>query len=201
MRFEILPDVLKRKYFKIVQPLINFFARYDVNPNIFSFASFSLTLIAAVFYFKGSLRIAGLFVLIGGVFDTIDGNVARAAKRETRFGALLDSTLDRYSEAVMLLGIGLFFGSKYHGSTMGAVLPLIVYMAVIGSILVSYVRARSESLGFECKVGIMQRPERVVLIGAASLFFEWLLVVVIVTVAVLTHFTVIQRLYFNRSEK
>lgn len=136
-----------------------------------------------------------VLLLLGGLFDMIDGAVARAANRVTRFGALYDSTLDRYAEIIIFFGIGYYYVNKLgQGSDSGLLISMAVFIGLAGSIMVSYVRARAEGLGFECKVGIMQRPERLILLSIGALISDKWLVIMIILVAVLSNVTAIQRI-------
>ena len=127
----------------------------------------------------------GLVALFAGIFDMFDGALARNTGRASDFGALLDSTIDRVSEAVVLLGVLAYYLSG--DNDLGAML---VYCALVGSIMVSYMRARSEGLGIECKVGVMQRPERVALTGFGLIVAHWIPVVMLVVLGVITALTV-----------
>lgn len=190
MKIEFLPESLKNGYLRAITPVVDFFIRLQLNPNFFTTIGFVLSIIAAYFFATGGLRLAGFIILLAGTFDIIDGRVARATNRVTRFGALYDSTLDRYSEVIMFFGLAFYFVSKNMMLTSVA-----VSIALGGSIMVSYVRARAEALGFDCKVGIMQRPERVVYIGVGALIHEYALIVALSIVAILANFTALQRLY------
>ncbi|MDZ7725368.1 MAG: CDP-alcohol phosphatidyltransferase family protein [candidate division KSB1 bacterium] len=168
-----------------------------MNPNWFTTLSLILCMLASVYFARGSLRSAALLLMIGGLFDMIDGQVARASNRVTRFGALYDSTLDRFSEIFIFIGISIHIIST-------DVLPYlslgikasVLMLALSGSLMVSYVRARAESLDFECKKGLLQRPERFVLLILASLISGHMLIAVLVFLAVFTHITAVQRLIY-----
>jgi CDP-diacylglycerol--glycerol-3-phosphate 3-phosphatidyltransferase len=190
MKIEVLPQNLKNWYLNIIKPVVDFFIKLELNPNFFTTIGFILSIISAYFFATGSLRLGGLVILLAGTFDIIDGQVARATNRVTKFGALYDSTLDRYSEVIMFFGLAYFFVSQSMLKTSVA-----VSIALGGSIMVSYVRARAEALGFACKVGMMQRPERVVYIGLGALIHQYVLVLALTIVAVLANFTALQRLY------
>jgi CDP-diacylglycerol--glycerol-3-phosphate 3-phosphatidyltransferase len=139
----------------------------------------------------GYIRLAGVLVLFGGFCDTIDGSLARTTGRASRFGALLDSAVDRYAEFIMYLGIGAYFIKlEDYGSCTAT------FLALCGSFMVSYARARAESLGFEAKQGIMQRPERIVLVGIGALIHIVALEIAIWLVAILANFTALQRIRF-----
>jgi CDP-diacylglycerol--glycerol-3-phosphate 3-phosphatidyltransferase len=143
---------------------------------------------AAVLAAQGNYLSAGILFLCAGPFDALDGAVARASGKETRFGALLDSTLDRYSEALLLSGIG--FSLARSGDWIGL---LLAFLAVLGSLMVSYTRARSEGLAMDNKVGLLTRFERIILLGLAML--TGLVVHGLWVLTILTHFTVAQRVW------
>jgi len=187
----ILPIGLKNWYLNLMKPVIDFFIALELNPNFFTTIGFILSIISAYFFAVGYLRIAGALVLLAGTFDIIDGRVARATNRVTKFGALYDSTLDRYSEVIIFFGLAYYFVSQDMLITSVA-----VFVALGGSIMVSYVRARAEGLGFECNVGIMQRPERIVYLGLSSLAHKYLLILAILMIAILANYTAMQRLYY-----
>lgn len=193
LKVNLLPDGLKNWYLKLITPVVNFFIAHKLNPNHFTTVGFILSLVTAYVFATGSIPLAGALVLLAGTFDIIDGRVARATNRVTKFGALYDSTLDRYSEVIV------FFGIAYHFVDHGFLWRSVaVSMALGGSLMVSYIRARAEGLNFECKVGIMQRPERIVLLGLgaiATFFYEYALDVAIWLIAIFANFTAIQRLY------
>jgi phosphatidylglycerophosphate synthase len=132
----------------------------------------------------------GFFILLGGLCDIIDGKIARKTGLTSKFGALFDSSLDRYSEVFMFLGTAIYFVQIDHPIT-----SIMVVLALGGSTMVSYVRSRAEGLGFECRVGIMQRQERIVYVGFSSLIHPYLLEVIIWMIAILANFTAIQRMY------
>ena len=196
--FQILSEGIKDWYLNLTQPVVNFFIRLEINPNLFTTLGFIVSVISAFVYGAGSYRIGGVLILLGGTFDIIDGRVARATERVTKFGALYDATLDRYAEVIVFFGLGYYFVDLAWTGEMNAYLAFTASMAVFlslgGSVMVSYVRARAEGLGFECKVGIMQRPERIVLIGLSSLLHVYFLILALMVVAVLSNYTAIQRL-------
>jgi CDP-diacylglycerol--glycerol-3-phosphate 3-phosphatidyltransferase len=167
-------------------PMLSALRWLKITPNEVTIAGTVLNMAAAGLVIADHLIYAGIVFLIGGCFDMLDGALARLAQRVTPFGAFLDSTLDRVSEGVILAGIAYLLAIE--GRSVDVAL---VVLALLGSILVSYTRARAESLGLECKVGLMSRPERVILI-AIGLFFNVLPYVIYIMLA-LTAFTVIQR--------
>lgn len=161
--------------------------RIPINPNILTVVGFLITLIAALVIPK-NLRLGGILILIGGVFDILDGVVARAGGKTTKFGAFLDSVLDRYSDAFLFLSLSWFFIER--GNSTGVFLSL---GTLVGAFLISYTKARAEGLGKSCNTGIMERPERLILLIFATIT-GWLMPVLWIMI-ILTHFTVIQRVY------
>lgn len=198
-KVDILPDGLKSWYLRLMDPVVQFFIDLELNPNFFTTIGFILSLISAYFFAAGHLRAAAVIFLLAGTFDIIDGRVARATDRVTKFGALYDSTLDRYSEVIVFFGLAYYFVSQAWDGSMNSYLAIAasvgVSVALGGSVMVSYVRARAEGLGFECSVGIMQRPERIVYIGLGALIHKYVLILAILMIAVLANYTALQRLY------
>jgi CDP-diacylglycerol--glycerol-3-phosphate 3-phosphatidyltransferase len=176
----------------VLDAIAGVLVKLGFSPNGLTIIGVLIAGIAAAFIASGMLAAGGAVVLFAGVFDMFDGAVARLTDRVTKFGALFDSVMDRISEAVVLFGLLAFYLDK--GSTLGAVL---VYVSITGSIMVSYVRARAEGLGIECKGGIMQRPERVVSLGVGIIVGQWwepAILIVLGVIAVLTVFTTGQRI-------
>lgn len=174
-------DKTQQLIYKIINPLIKGLIKLGVTPNIVTTTGLILNIGACFLFIYGAKTIerdnysyvgwGGAIILFAGLFDMIDGQLARIGKMSSRYGALFDSVLDRYSELIVLFGICyyLILQEYLFGS-------LIAFIALIGSIMVSYVRARAEGLGIECKGGFMQRPERVVIIGLGALLcgiFYW----------------------------
>lgn len=158
-----------------------------VSPNALSLTGFLITLIAS-YVLINNLLIGGVLIITGGCFDILDGVVARVNNKRTKFGAFLDSVLDRYSDAFIFIGIALYLGRK--GDSIGVLLCLGV---LVGAFLISYTRARAEGLGVECKQGLLERPERIILIAFGTL--SGLIKPVLWIMVVLTHVTVLQRIY------
>jgi phosphatidylglycerophosphate synthase len=191
-------DQLRDRVYAIIDPLTAWLARRRVHPNLLTTLGFLTTCSAAVAFHRNAISTAGALVLLGGFFDILDGRVARLTGLGSKFGAFYDSTLDRISEIAVFMGIV----SLYNQHLRDAVDIGMIYMvmaAMAGSLMVSYTRARAEALGLDCRVGLMPRTERVVLIGAAALFFGsmWnglVLQVVIVLLAILTNLTAVQRI-------
>ena len=176
----------------VERPVARLLARLGLTPNLVTLIGLAIAGAGAYTIAVGQWWVGGLIVLFAGVFDLFDGALARATGKESDFGALLDSTIDRVSEAVVLLGLLAFYLSA--DDDLGSIL---VYVALVGSIMVSYMRARSEGLGIDCKVGVMTRPERVAAVGIGLIVGHWLPVVVLVVlgaIGVLTTVTAIHRL-------
>lgn len=167
-------DWAQQVIYKIINPLVHGMIKAGITPNGITTSGLLLNIVVAVLFIYAGLQGAagdlsyvgwgGGIILFAGLFDMMDGQVARIGKMSSTFGALYDSVLDRYSELVVFFGICyyLMLQGYYWGS-------VIAFVALIGSLMVSYVRARAEGLGIECKVGFMQRPERVVLTGLGAL--------------------------------
>lgn len=170
----------------VVLPL----ARRGVTPNTVTVLGFLFNLVTAGVLATGHLTTGGILLLLSGLFDMLDGALARVAKLHSVFGAFLDSLLDRYSEAAVLLGLIAVFTIRH--DTFAVVL---VYASAIGSLLISYARARAEGLGLDCRVGIAPRPERVVILGLGLLLGGPAIIAALAILAILTHVTAMQRLY------
>ena len=186
---------------------VGIFRDSPITPNMLTLFGLFITAVGALLVAVGQLLLGGIVLAFAGFFDVFDGALARAAGKVYRYGAFLDSTVDRYSEGVVYLGILIYFLDQHDGLR-----PIIVLIALAGSFLVSYVRARAQSLGFTCDVGILARPERVVII-VAGLILESIglhlggwgpLTVALIILAVGTNFTAAQRVWVvwqqNREE-
>ncbi len=192
--------VLERGLRAIVEPVVAALTRWRVHPNLLSTAGFLVTCTSGYLFHQHHVRSAGAVILLGGVFDLFDGTVARRTGLASSFGAFYDSTLDRLSEIVVYLGLlSLYNDYRLELGDVGMIYTVLLAMA--GSLMISYTRGRAEGLGIRCTVGLMQRPERVILIGLAALSFGeqgqgLALKGVLVALAVLTNFTVMQRIYW-----
>src|SRR6201996_5597579 len=173
-----------------------------LTPNAISLTGFVLNLAAAALVVNRTFVLAGIAFIVGSIMDTLDGRYSRMSGKGTQFGAFLDSTLDRLEEGVVLTAVGAYFASRHMEAAVAAVV-----LAVLGSLMVSYTRARAEALGGECKVGLATRPVRVVILSIGLIFakgagigdFE-LLAPAIYVIAGLTIFTVFQRVWHVRNE-
>jgi phosphatidylglycerophosphate synthase len=168
-------------------PLGSIAKRIPVSPNFLTVTGFILTLIAAL-TIPHSITAGGILILLGGIFDMLDGIVARTTGKTTKFGAFLDSLLDRYSDAFLFLAIAWYLAAG--GDHSGAFLSI---GTLVGALLISYARARAEGLGVSCHTGILERPERIILLIFATLT-GWLIPVLWI-MFLLTHITVAQRVY------
>ncbi len=191
-------DALRAPVYRIIGPIIDWMVRRRVHPNLLTTLGFISVVGAGYLYHLDHVRWAGLLVLLGGMWDIFDGQVARVSGMASKFGSFYDSTLDRISEIVVFLGLLSLYNS-YAREWADVWMVYVIFLAMGGSLMVSYTRARAEGLGLDCKVGLMQRPERVVLLGLGSLAFGlmWngrVLRGVLIAVAALTNLTAIRRI-------
>ncbi len=174
MAKQLLRDKLQKGVYKIIDPVVKGLIKLGLTPNAVTAIGLILNIGVAVIFIvgaeesnRGDLRWvgwAGALILFAGVFDMLDGQVARIGNMSSVYGALFDSVLDRYSEFLMFLGICYYLVAKHY-----FISSLFAFIALIGSMMVSYTRARSEGLGIQNKGGLMQRPERVVLVGVSAI--------------------------------
>jgi CDP-diacylglycerol--glycerol-3-phosphate 3-phosphatidyltransferase len=174
----------------VVRPL----AAIGMTPNMATVIGLLLNAITAAVLATGSLRLGGVMLLIAGMFDMVDGALARVRNQKTTFGAFFDSTLDRYSEGIIILGVILYINSLPASTEKEWTLAL-AYIAGLGSLMVSYVRARAEGLGLEMKSGLMARPERVLVLAVGLILgAEQWLIWTLLLLAVTSVFTSVQRI-------
>ena len=173
----------------LTHPVVRFLTRTSITPTTITCFGFSLAVGAAALIITGHLFAAGLVVLLAGFFDILDGALARHTNQTTRFGAVLDSTLDRLAEAALLLGILVLFARDQSVAQI-----LLVCVALLGSLLVSYIKARAEALGLECQVGLFTRAERVVVLALGLLLNQ--LVIALAIIVVFSFITAGQRLLY-----
>ena len=178
---------------KIIRLIVQGLALSKINPNVLTFFGLVINIVAATFLAVGRFRTAGLVIIFAGLFDMVDGRVARATNQVTRFGGFFDSVLDRYSDLALLVGLLVYYGTINRPSYV--VLTAVVMTA---SVMISYTRTRAENIIPTCKVGFMERPERIVLFIIGTLFDR--MAPVLWTIAVLGNLTVIHRMIFTYQE-
>src|SRR5215471_765496 len=190
---------------RIIGAIVRWLARSRINPNALTFIGLLTNICCGILYGYGFFVRAGLLMILANLFDMLDGQVARLRGRVTRFGAFFDSVIDRYSDVVVYVGIMVFYArdTQKHSTLYVALTGL----ALVGSVMVSYSRARAESLDIACKVGFLERPERVVLLIIGSLTEvgpDHLLLhkmpQVLWVLAILSHWTVVHRIYHTWRE-
>jgi CDP-diacylglycerol--glycerol-3-phosphate 3-phosphatidyltransferase len=191
---------LERGLRRVVDPIIDWMVQARVHPNTLSTLGFLITCSSGFFFHSHQVRTAGALILAGGIFDLFDGTVARRTGLASPFGAFYDSTLDRLSEIIVYAGL-LSLYNDYRADANDVVMIYVVILAMAGSLMISYTRARAEALGIDCTVGLMQRAERVILIGAAALMFGEqgngaVLRIVLWVLAISTNLTVVQRIWW-----
>ncbi len=195
-----LLGALEKPFYAAVNPLVSRLIRAGVRPNTITTIGTGLVLVSALAFGLGHVRLGGLLLLLSGVADTLDGQVARGGAMVTKFGAFYDSTLDRVGDGATFIGIGAFFLTAPDvASRVPAAIACMV--AILSSLLVSYARARAEGLGIDCKVGIAQRAERVLLVGLSTLLVgagphALLLEIIVALLAAASVITVVQRFVY-----
>jgi CDP-diacylglycerol--glycerol-3-phosphate 3-phosphatidyltransferase len=176
---------------RVLDPVVNFLASMHVSPMLVSAFGVILSLWGAVVVARGSLLGGGIFLLLAGVCDVLDGDLARRLGRASQFGAFIDSLLDRVSEFAYFGGILMYvFRDRNDVPTY---VPVVILTALMGSVLTSYARARAEGLDIECKVGVMERPERIALLAVGLMAGYKFLMAVMILLAITTLVTVVQR--------
>jgi len=209
-KFKQWRDALQMSIYKVIDPVVWLMRKVGMTPNMVTTVGLIGNLAAAAMILYAALSPlvnpyswigwGGLVIILSSLFDMLDGRLARTANMVSKFGAFYDSVLDRYQELTTLSALAVFF--MYSGNTLGTVAT---FLSLIGSIMVSYVRARAEGLGCECKVGLMQRPERVVLTALGCMLFGllhgsmgsdsvWFLLVPQLLIAVLSNATAVVRI-------
>ncbi|HEV7216029.1 MAG TPA: CDP-alcohol phosphatidyltransferase family protein [Chloroflexota bacterium] len=196
----MIPPELQAVFRHLVERMMQPLVRFGITPNMVTIVGLLLSGVTALVLAGGQFVAGGLLVLFSGAFDMLDGGLARASGGGSKFGAFFDSTLDRLSEGVIYLGLLYWFTV-----TQRPLLAVLIYLVVLGSLLISYSRARAEGLGLECKVGLLARPERVILLGLAlvvdgaglaALPKDQILVDALAGLAILTFFTLAQRIWY-----
>ena len=188
-----------RTFFRgFLETIGRFFVRVGVTPNQLTLVGLFLQAVVAAVIAAGWLQLAGLLLILFSIFDAFDGTVARLTGKVSGFGAFVDSTLDRYAEAFVLFGL-LIYETGQPGTRTEV---LLIYVSIVGSLLVSYTRAKAESLGIKCMEGILTRAERVALLAVGLLLSPcqfWVLpnsmTIVLWLLAILSNVTAMQRIW------
>ncbi len=196
---KLLPDWIKNGYLRLIDPVANWLVKRGVHPNTITVVGTLCTVTGGIIYGTGHIKTGGWFLGLTALFDVLDGTVARRSGKSSMFGAFLDSTLDRLADGFVLGGLVVFYAtSRIHGSV-----PLMItaLLGLVGAFMTSYTRARAEALGLDAKVGLLQRPERVVLLSAPQALFGlvfdgWVLAIIIVILTVTAWITVVQRVAY-----
>lgn len=193
---KLLPDWLRSGYLRLIEPVAEELVRYNVHPNTITTVGTLCTIAGGVLYGLGHLRLGGWLLGVTALFDVLDGMVARRTGRTSVFGAFYDSTLDRVADGFVLGGLAVFFATR--PEWWGVPMVGMCVLALVGSYVTSYTRARAEGLGIDARVGILQRPERVVLLSAPQAFFGLafhglVLIAIIVLLTVTAWITAAQR--------
>ena len=174
----------------VLDKIVRSLALARINPNVLTFIGLVINCIAAALFGYGKFFIAGLVIIAAGIFDMVDGRVARATNTVSHFGGFFDSVLDRYSDLALYFGL-----LVYYASINRAFYVVLVAVVMTGSVMVSYARARAENTIPSCKVGFMERPERIVLVIIGALFDR--MAACLWVIAVLSNITVIQRIRYT----
>ncbi len=194
-------EAIIKGYLRVIEPVAALLVKLRINPNTLTTLGTISTVAGGVAFALGHIRTGGVIIGLTAIFDVLDGTVARRTGQSTVFGAFYDSTLDRVADGAVLAGLAFFYATsaKYHNVPMLGV----TLLGIIGTFLVSYTRARAEGLGIDAKVGVMQRPERVVLLSVPQAFFGlvfdgWVLAGVVSLLAVTAWITAVQRILYVR---
>lgn len=199
---KLITKPVERVFYAVTRPIVDSLIRWGVRPNTVTTIGTLLVIASAVAFGVGRVRLGGLLYLVSGIVDTLDGAVARAQGQVTKFGAFYDSTLDRVGDGSTFMGIAVFYVFAPSGTVAHPELAIIMSMvAIIASLLVSYARARAEGLGIDCKVGLVQRAERIVLLGVPTVLVGagprgLLLFWIVAILAVASVITVVQRFVY-----
>jgi CDP-diacylglycerol--glycerol-3-phosphate 3-phosphatidyltransferase len=178
---------------RVLDSIVYLMASLRVHPNILTLIGLVINIFAMVLFAKGQFDWGALVILFAGIFDMLDGEVARRTKRVTKFGAFFDSVIDRYSDVLLLLGLIIWYAKIQRIFYVG-----LTGLVLIGAVLTSYTRARAESLIPACKVGFLERPERIVLLIIGGVTNR--MAAVLWVMAILSNWTVSQRIWYTYRE-
>lgn len=174
---------------RITDPIVGILSRSRIKPNALTFINLALNIVAAYVIASSHFILGGVLVLASGLFDLLDGALARLTGQATSFGAILDSTIDRISEAAVLCGLLIWYIPKE-----AKIEIVLIFAVLIGSFLISYIRARAEGLGLQCQVGLFTRAERVIVLSIGLLVNQ--VFIALCVLAVFSYITVVQRLLY-----
>jgi CDP-diacylglycerol--glycerol-3-phosphate 3-phosphatidyltransferase len=196
---KILPDWLKNGYLRLMEPIADWLVRRGVHPNTITIVGTLFCVGGGVLYGTGHIMTGGWLLGITALTDVLDGMVARRSNKTSAFGAFLDSSLDRVADGAVLGGLAVFYA--LNASHRSVAMVVVCLAAIIGAFMTSYTRARAESLGLDAKVGMLQRPERVVMLSVPQAFFGlalggWVLAIIINILAITAWITVVQRIKY-----
>lgn len=199
----LIPGFLRRAVEGAQTPIVSWLVAAGVRPNAITTVGTLVLVGSAVAFAGGWIQLGGGLLLLSGVFDMLDGRVARTGGGVTKFGAFYDSTLDRVGEAALFGGIIVYFARTATSPEWTIIAVSVTVVALSAGLIVSYARARAEGLGLDCKVGIAQRAERILGLGIPSLFFGagpqgMLLFIVVAVLAAVAVITVVQRIMYVR---
>jgi len=181
----------KTPFQRLGDPVARALLRARVRPNHLTVVGLGVSIVAALALADGRLRVGALLLALAGLFDFFDGSLARLANSVSAYGAFLDSVVDRYSDLVVLLGVVLYYHRA--ADTQGVLLTMIT---MVGTIMISYTKARAQSIGLACEIGLMERPERLIVLIAGATFN--VLTPAVMVLAVLTNVTALQRILYTR---
>jgi CDP-diacylglycerol---glycerol-3-phosphate 3-phosphatidyltransferase len=187
-------EMFLRKLFKgVIDPVARFFLRIGFKPNMITYLGLIITTGASALIITNHIRWAGLALLIGAPLDVVDGSMARLLGHSSSYGAFIDSVTDRYSELVLLGGLLIHFALKANMTAC-----ILVFLAAVGSVMVSYTKARAEALGFSAKIGLLTRVERLIVMVLCLIFN--IPMVALWIIAILANVTALQRIWFVRKQ-
>jgi CDP-diacylglycerol--glycerol-3-phosphate 3-phosphatidyltransferase len=179
---------------RITDPVVRILSKSGITPNTLTFVNLALNIIAAYVIAVGYFLLGGVLVLVAGIFDLLDGALARFNKQTTRFGAILDSVVDRISEAAILCGLLIWYIPQEEAGLE----IVLIFTVLVGSFLISYIRARAEGLGWQCQVGLFTRAERVIVLAIGLLANQIFIALCILVIFVFI--TTVQRLVYLRKQ-
>ncbi len=176
----------------ILRFIVSTLTRLRIRPNHLTFLGFVGSILVAFAFARGSFRLAGAILIVAGLFDMVDGMVARLTHSESPFGAFFDSIMDRYSDLIMYLGLMIYYGNANRNNYV-----VLVGVVMMGSVLTSYARARAECVIPLCKVGFLERPERIVLLIIGSFYY---MDPILWVIAAIGNWTVVHRILYTRAQ-